>query len=155
MRVVSDTSTLCYLILIEEPRLLPELFTNIVIPPAVRDELAHLDAPMKVRDWIANPPVWLSVGDTPAGREAGELQRLDPGEREAILLAEQMGADLLLLDDWKARELARSRGLPITGLIGVLDKAIQKSLVDPAIVVERLRATSFRISDRLLATLIR
>lgn len=62
---------------------------------------------------------------------------------------------LLLLDDWKAREVARNRGLSITGLIGVLDMAIEKSLVDPAAAVERLRATSFRISDRLLATLRR
>lgn len=155
MRVVSDTSTLCYLILIEESQLLPELFTEIVIPPAVRDELAHPEAPLMVQDWIASPPAWLSVGNAPVGSEDREIQRLDLGEREVILLAEQMGADLLLLDDWKARELARDRELPITGLIGVLDMAIKKSLVDPATTVERLRATTFRVSDRLLATLLR
>lgn len=155
MRVVSDTSTLCYLILIEETQLLPELFTEIVIPPAVRDELAHPDAPVMVQDWIASPPVWLSVVNAPAGSEDREIQRLDPGEREAILLAEQMNTDLLLLDDWKARELARERGLPITGLIGVIDMAIEKSLVDPGAVVERLRATTFRVSDHLLKILLR
>jgi predicted nucleic acid-binding protein len=155
MRVVSDTSVLCYLILIEESRLLPELFTEIVIPPAVRDELAHPDAPVKVRDWITSPPVWLSVGAAPAGGEDREIQRLDPGEREVILLAGQMGADLLLLDDWKARELARDRGLSFTGLIGVLDLAIEKGLVDPGATVERLRSTSFRVSDQLLAILLR
>jgi predicted nucleic acid-binding protein len=155
MRVVSDTSTLCYLILIEETQLLPQLFTEIVIPPAVRDELAHPDAPVIVRDWIASPPAWLSVGSAPADSEDLEIQRLDPGEREAILLAEQMEMDLLLLDDWKARELAKDRGLSITGLIGVLDRAIEKGLVEPGAAVERLRATTFRISDRLLATLLR
>jgi len=155
MRVVSDTSILCYLILIEETRLLPELFTEIAIPPAVRDELAHPDAPIMVRDWIASPPVWLSVGNAPAGSEDQEVQRLDPGEREAILLAEQTDTDLLLLDDWKARELARERGLSITGLIGVLDMAIEKGLVEPAAVIERLRATTFRVSDQLLAILFR
>lgn len=155
MRVVSDTSTLCYLILIEETQLLPELFTEIVIPPAVRDELAHPDAPVMVRDWITSPPVWLLVGNVPEGREDQEIQRLDPGEGEAILLAEQMATDLLLLDDWKARALARDRGLSITGLIGVLDMAIEKGLVEPGVAVERLRATTFRISDRLLATLLR
>jgi predicted nucleic acid-binding protein len=155
MRVVSDTSTLCYLILIEEIHLLPELFTEIVIPPAVRDELAHPDAPVMVRDWIAGPPVWLSVENTPEGSEDQEIQRLNPGEREVILLAEQSDTDLLLLDDWKARELARNRGLSMTGLIGVLDMAIEKSLVDPGAVVERLRNTTFRVSDQLLATLLR
>ena len=78
MRVVSDTSTLCYLILIEETHLLPELFTEIVIPRAVRDELRHLDAPVMVRDWIANPPAWLSVGSATAGREDREIQRMKP-----------------------------------------------------------------------------
>ena len=155
MKVVSDTSSLCYLILIEETQILPELFTEIFIPPAVRDELAHPDAPRMVQDWIASPPVWLSVGSVPAGSPDQEIQRLDPGERESILLAEQINTDLLLLDDWKARERARDRGLPMTGLIGLLDKAIEKGLIDPAAVVERLRATTFRISDRLLATLLR
>lgn len=155
MRVVSDTSTLCYLILIEETRLLPALFTEIVIPPAVRDELAHPDAPVIVRDWIASPPGWLSIPNAPAGSEDREIQRLDPGEREAILMAEQMDADLLLLDDWQARKLARARGLSITGLIGVLAMAIEKSLVDPDAAVERLRATTFRASDQLLASLLR
>jgi predicted nucleic acid-binding protein len=155
MKVVSDTSTLCYLILIEETQLLPALFIEIVIPPAVRDELAHPDAPVMIRNWIASPPAWLSVVNTTVGSGGQEIQRLDPGEREAILLAEETNADLLLLDDWKAREFARNRGLAITGLVGVLDMAIEKSLVDPSSVIERLRATRFRVSDRLLETLRR
>jgi predicted nucleic acid-binding protein len=155
MRVVSDTSTLCYLILIEEPQLLPELFSQIVIPPAVRDELAHPDAPVMVRDWIASPPVWLSIGNAPADSKDQEIHRLDPGEREAILLAEQMDTDLLLLDDWKARKLARDRGLSITGLIGVLDMAIEKGLIEPGDAVKRLRATTFRVSEQLLSILLR
>jgi predicted nucleic acid-binding protein len=155
MRVVSDTSILCYLILIEETQLLPELFTEILIPPAVREELAHPDAPGVVRDWMANPPAWLTVGNAPADSKDREIQRLDPGEREVILLAEQMNMDLLLLDDWKAREIARERGLPITGLIGILVKALEKQLVDPVVAIERLRGTTFRVSDRLLALLLR
>jgi predicted nucleic acid-binding protein len=66
-----------------------------------------------------------------------------------------MGTDLLLLDDWKARKLAQDRGLSITGLIGVLGMAIERSLVNPETAVERLRATTFRVSDHLLATLLR
>ncbi len=55
-RAVSNTSPLCYLILIDEIRILPELFTEIVIPTAVRRELAHRDAPEEVRGWIAKLP---------------------------------------------------------------------------------------------------
>ena len=78
------------MILIDETQILPELFTEIVIPPAVSNELAHPDAPAEVRDWIASPPEWLSVVNAPAGSDDKELYRLDPGETEAILLAEQL-----------------------------------------------------------------
>ncbi len=155
MRTVSNTSPLNYLILIEEPQILPELFGEILIPPAVARELAHPDAPGEVRDWIAKPPEWLSVVEAPAGSEDQEIQRLDSGEREAILLAEHLEADLLLLDEWKAREVARDREVPIAGLIGVLDMAIKRGLVDPGTAVKRLRATTFRVSDRLLGLLLR
>lgn len=155
MRVVSNTSPLCYLILIEEIQVLAELFTDIVIPTAVRRELAHPDAPREVRDWISSPPDWLSVANAPAGRKDQEIQRLDPGEAAAILLAEHLNADLVLLDDWQAREFARGRGLPITGLIGVLDIAVKRGLVKGRTAVERLRATSFRVSEDLLQILLR
>jgi predicted nucleic acid-binding protein len=154
VRATADTSILCYLILIEEARLLPALFTEVAIPPAVRDELAHPDAPEKVRSWIASPPPWLTVEGVAASGDDPEIERLDPGERECILLARQAGSGVLLLDDWKAREVARERGLPLTGLIGVLDMAIKKGLVDPVSVVERLQATSFRVSRQLLAPLL-
>ena len=155
MRVVSNTSPLNYLILIDEIQLLPELFAKILIPPAVSQELAHPDAPEEVRNWIAIPPAWLSVIAAPTAGEDTEIERLDPGETEAILLAEHVDADLLLLDDRKARELARARGLAITGLVGILDLAVERGFVDAHIAVERLRATTFRASDHLLAKLFR
>lgn len=154
MRVVSDTSPLCYLILIDEIQILTDLFLEIAIPPAVRLELADPDAPAEVRDWIASPPDWLTVIDVEPGKEDQELRRLDPGEREAIQLAEHLDADLVILDDWKGREVAQARGLTITGLIGLLCIAIERKLVDPSGLVERLRATTFRISDRLLEMLL-
>ncbi|RMH27058.1 MAG: DUF3368 domain-containing protein [Planctomycetota bacterium] len=155
MRGVSDTSPLCYLVLIGEIHIVPELFTGIVIPPAVRHELADPESPAEVREWIAAPPSWLSVREPTAVSEDPELRRLDPGERDAIALAEELSTDLLLLDDWKAREVARARGLPITGLVGILDIAVERSLVDAATAVERLRATNFRVSDHLLEMLLR
>ena len=155
MRVVSNTSPLVYLILIQEIQILPELFSAVSIPLAVRDELAHPDAPIQVREWIRLPPGWLSVVPVPPQREDAELQRLDPGEREAILLAEQLDPGLLLLDDRKARQVARQRELLLTGLIGVLRMAIGRDLVDAVTVVARLKATTFRASDVLLEMLLR
>jgi predicted nucleic acid-binding protein len=61
MTVVSDTSPLCYLLLIDLIDLLPELYGRVVIPEAVRDELAAPEAPTIVQNWIAQPPDWLEV----------------------------------------------------------------------------------------------
>ena len=154
MRVVSNTSPLVYLLLIQEIQILPALFSEVVIPVAVLEELKHPDAPKQVRDWITRPPEWLSVITTLTQEEDSELRRLDPGEREAILLAEQLHADLLLLDDRKARQIARKREMPLTGLIGVLRMAIALDFVDATVAVSRLKATTFRASDALIETLL-
>lgn len=56
---------------------------------------------------------------------------LDPGERAAILLAQELNANLLLLDEMKARRLATERGLVITGILGILDQeAASMKLID-------------------------
>ncbi len=52
MIVVSNTSPLNYLILVEAAHLLPAFFSNIIIPLAVRDELSDALAPDPVRHWI-------------------------------------------------------------------------------------------------------
>ena len=65
--VVADSSPLHYLILLGQPDLLRHLFDSVVIPPAVAEELAQPNTPPRVREWIQNPPIWLSVDDRPLG----------------------------------------------------------------------------------------
>ena len=52
MIAVSDTSPICYLILIGEIDILPRLFDQVLVPQAVLTELRHVDAPEPVRDWV-------------------------------------------------------------------------------------------------------
>ncbi len=61
MIVVSDTSPLNYLILIDYQDVLPTLFGQIIIPQAVINELQHTKTPNKIKSWIAAKPVWLEV----------------------------------------------------------------------------------------------
>jgi predicted nucleic acid-binding protein len=82
-----------------------------------------------------------------------ELRQLGPGEREAIVLAESVGDGLVLLDERKARGIARLRGLAVTGTLGVLDLAAARGLVDLTDAFERLARTNFRGSPRLLRSL--
>lgn len=155
MSAVADTSPLCYLALIGEIDLLPKLFGNLLVPPAVIAELLHEDAPVVVRDWAANLPSWISVQEIPIHSDVG-MEKLQAGERAAILLAESIHADTILLDEKSARRIAANRGLIITGTLGVLSEATARGLVDLATAIDRLMKTNFRYSPALLkATLDR
>jgi predicted nucleic acid-binding protein len=151
--IVSDTSPINYLILIEQTDLLPRLFRQIVIPEAVYSELSDAAAPLPVQNWIATPPEWLTVLPV---RYPGDdvVDQLDFGERALILLAQEHGASLLLLDDMKARRVATDRVFLITGILGILDQAATMNLIDLPIAVQRLQNTSFWASGTLFQRLL-
>jgi predicted nucleic acid-binding protein len=67
MIAVSDTSPICYLILIGEIGLLQKLFDQVLAPQAVFAELCHEDAPDAVRYWASNLPTWINVQESPRG----------------------------------------------------------------------------------------
>lgn len=153
MIVVSDTSPINYLVLIGQINLLPELFQQIIIPQAVQAELSDALAPLPIRTWIAVLPDWLKI--QPVSQQSDEmLDLLDPGERAAILLAQELKADLLLLDDMKARSTAISKGFAITGILGILDQAAAMKLIDLPITIQSLQNTSFWASSSLLQRLL-
>lgn len=162
MAIVCDTSPLSYLVLIDEVDLLADLYGDVSIPPAVAAELRHPDGPEATRQWISAPPQWLHVC-SPAPRslhdttssENPTFSALDRGEREAIRLAVQEGARLLVIDERAGRAVAHDLGLKRTGTLGVLDIAATEGLIDVAEVIERLRATSFRASPSLYRWLLK
>jgi predicted nucleic acid-binding protein len=153
MIVVSDTSPICYLLLIDEIDLLSQLYGQVLIPQTVRQELADKRSPTVVQAWIARPPKWLVIQmvDIISG---SDLDNLDPGERAAIVLAEQQEADLVLIDDLLGRQIALSRQLNVTGLLGILDEAARQNLVDFPEVISRLQRTTFRASSQLIQSLL-
>ena len=153
MIVVSDTSVLCYLVLINQTHLLEHLYGQIVIPTLVRDELLHPSAPSAVGIWASDFPAWVGVRATQSQPDE-VLAVLDQGEQAAILLAEELHAALILMDERRGRQLARSRGFRVTGLIGILDDAAGAGLIDLPEVLEALQATSFWVSPRILQTLL-
>ncbi len=59
--IVADTGPINYLIQIEEIEILPRLIEKVVLPASVQMELLHECAPMAVRAWASNPPVWVEV----------------------------------------------------------------------------------------------
>ena len=109
MIVIADTGPLNYLIQINCDSLLQALFSRVIIPQTVWLELSNGAAPRVVRDWAINLPGWVEVKRASAFDDP-DLQNLGNGEREAILLAEELGANLLLMDERQGRaEAARRR----------------------------------------------
>jgi predicted nucleic acid-binding protein len=151
--VVSNSSPICYLVLIGQIHLLSSLFKEITVPEVVIRELSDEGAPEPLREWVARPPQWLKVQEV-APQTSLELDRLHAGEREVILLASQIKAELLIMDEKAAREAAIKRGFRVTGLIGLLDEAAALGMLDLLKTVEKLRLTSFRASPYLLKTLL-
>jgi predicted nucleic acid-binding protein len=148
MTVVSNTSPLNYLVLINLQDILPTLFGQVLIPEAVRHELRSPVAPQPVKEFLDTWPGWLDC--RAVSRVPADLQQLDPGEQEAIALAQALGASLILLDDRKGRQAARNLGLTVSGTLGVLDLAARRGLADLTDALKRLERTSFRATPRLL-----
>lgn len=153
MIVVSNTSPINYLILIGHIDLLSKLFQRIIIPQTVYNELSDAAAPLLVQNWIDTLPDWLKIQPVNQASDA-IVDLLDPGERAAILLAQELNADLLLLDDMKARRTATDRGLAITGILGILDQAASMKLIDLPAAIQSLQNTSFWASDSLFQRLL-
>jgi predicted nucleic acid-binding protein len=147
MVVVADTSPINYLVLIDHIGILPRLYTRVLIPPAVFDELTHPAAPGLVRDWIERRPNWVEV-TSPKNTVA--LAQLDLGESQAIALAGELGAGVVLIDERAGRQEARRRGLKVAGTLSVLDDADHAGLLKFDEAIARLRKTSFRLSQIVL-----
>ena len=144
MIVVSDTSPLNYLVLINAMDLLPKLFDEVYVPPKVIEELQRPKTPDIVRQWTQSPPSWLKV-IAPRVPLAFAV-RLDPGEIHAISLAKELHATAVLIDEKKGRHVARLEGLDAVGTITVLQLAAQKKLLDLKAALGALQRTTFRIS---------
>lgn len=152
MIVVSDTSPLNYLVQIGQANVLPVLFDRIVAPPAVIVELRHPGAPSDVRDWAANAPPWLEV----ISPSVVDLTlKLGTGETEAISVARELGADMLLIDERKAAATATQLGLRAVGTLNVLSLAAERSLLDLSSAIASLRQTTFREPTKLVEELLK
>ncbi|MFA6044338.1 MAG: DUF3368 domain-containing protein [Phycisphaerales bacterium] len=152
MVVVSDTSPLNYLVLIGHADVLPQLFGRVLTVPAVVAELSHPGSPQIVRQWVSAKPAWLEV------RPPSSLEpslRLGRGETEAISLAHEIHADVVLIDERKGTQAAEGLGLVVTGTLGVLQLADEKGVLKLAEAIAELRLTTFRCTDSVVERLLR
>ena len=122
MIVVSDTSPILNLATVESLGLLRHLFHEVVIRPLVAEELVRHGVPV-ASEWMQ------VVGAQDRGELAKLRQQLDAGEAEAIVVAVEIKATLILIDEQRGRRLASEHGLEVMGLLGVLAEAKGRGLI--------------------------
>ncbi|NET39006.1 MAG: DUF3368 domain-containing protein [Cyanothece sp. SIO1E1] len=158
MIIISDTSVLTNLAAIDHLKLLPQLYNRVSIPEAVYRELTDIDPPVPGTLEVQTAS-WLEVRQVVNREVVERLQnevKLDPGESEAIALALELDADLLLIDERRGRAEADRLGVKITGLLGILVEAKRKNLINTVKpLINVLIATSrFRVSSALYTQIL-
>ena len=141
MIVVSDTSAITSLIQVGRIELLGRLYRKVFIPQAVRTELLRTHAGLP--DLIRTRP---TVNASEVRRLCVEL---DLGEAEAIILAKEIGADYLLIDESLGRQVATREGVRVIGLLGVLlegkDRGFLSSVREATAELETI--AGFRVAE--------
>jgi uncharacterized protein len=159
MPVISNTSPLLNLAIIDHLFLLPQQFEQIYIPTAVLAELKiNENLPGSSALKAAIDDGWLVTQTVRNSALVSLLQRdLHQGESEAIALAVELSAGRILLDEKEARQAARALGLSITGILGILLRGWREGTIPSMkVVMEHLQQkANFRIAPVLLTQILR
>ena len=137
--VISDTSCFIVLSKIGHLELLQQLFSNIITTPEIANEFGET-----LPDWVEI----VSVQDKHKQRLFEN--QVDIGEASAMALALEIENSLLIIDDYKARRLAKNLNIDYKGTIGIIILAKQKGIIDSIKpVLAKIKETDFRISSDL------
>lgn len=158
--IVADAGPLIGLARVRRLDLLQELYGFALIPPTVHDELqVSSGRPGAIQLKSALERGWLRVHNLATSADTSVVKLtliLDPGEAEAILLAEQVGCRFLLIDDQRGRRIAKCRSIPVVGVAGILLAAKQHGLIDAVLpVLRELALEGYRLSFGLISEVAR
>ncbi len=147
--IVSDNSPLVGLLEINLLSLLRDLYTEVLIPRAVESEFLQW-SPIARREALDNAP-WIRVVDLQDPQKISDYGNLGLGEAEALALADENKARLVLIDEEEGRKIAEERGFAVKGTVGILLEAKEKRLIDkvePHLIA--LKKSGMHISDSLI-----
>jgi predicted nucleic acid-binding protein len=155
--VISDSSPLIALSRIGQLELLHGLYREVTLPQAVFQEVTQNGTGQPGADEVSAAE-WILAVEVSDRPFVGSLRRdLGEGEAEAIALAVELKADLLVVDDLLARQVAHSLGLVFVGTVGVLLEARQKGLlseIKPCL-DDLIDLAGFRVSGELYNRVLR
>jgi predicted nucleic acid-binding protein len=156
--VIADAGPLIGLARIKQLVLLQSLYEKLLIPPKVREELklsSHKPGSRMVAEAIQTG--WIRCIPVHSRNQVTVLcHTVDAGEAEAIQLAREQHADLLLIDDPKGRKTAKNKGVTIIGTGGVLVAAKKAGLLNEVKpILTALRHTGYRLSSALCQRILK
>lgn len=156
MIVVADAGPLIALARIGQFHLLRLLFGEIYVPPSVQREVLSSSQGRPGAHEVATEN-WVLAADIEDWTAVQLLRdRLDAGESEAIVLALEKKADLILIDEARGRRVAEAHGLNRTGTIGVLIMAKKRGFIaELRPLLDRLLEVGFRMDDELYQTALK
>lgn len=159
MIVVADTTPIITLMKLQRLDLLEKLFETVIIPHAVYEELISNTNYPDEKQMIVECTFLkrLKVSDRQSIKILREVVGLDAGESEAIALAEEKNADLLIIDERKGRRVAKQMELKIIGTIGILLQAFDCGILSTIEILsyaKNLKESNIRISDTLFELIL-
>ena len=159
MIVIADTTPIITLMKLQRLDLLEKLFDTVIVPHAVYEELiSNINYPDEKQMIVECPFLKrLEVSDRQSIKILREVVGLDAGESEAIALAEENHADLLIIDERKGRRVAKQIGLKIIGTIGILLQAFDCAILSKTEILsyaEQLKNSKIRISETLFELIL-
>lgn len=148
-KVVCNTTPILSLLKIGQLSLLEKLYTNVIIPEAVWKEVEAGKEGSYYADLTALS--WIEIRGVQNPTAVQYLTDLDKGEAEVIVLAREINADLVIIDETTGRQYAQHFDLPLTGTLGILLRSKQSGYI-PKIkpLLEQLRATGVWLHDRVI-----
>jgi predicted nucleic acid-binding protein len=159
MIAVCDMGPLHYLVLIGCDHILPGIFDRVITARVVIErEMADPHTPEPVRVWAANAPPWLEILEPQQVEDIPSLGKQGvrgDGDRAIISLARELGADILIMDDRKARREAKKRGVESLWMLEVLDEAAERGLIDdlPERLEHLVGRTPFYVGEKARAVI--
>ena len=126
-KIISNTTPILSLLKIDKLYLLKELYGKIIVPFAVYQEIERGKVKPYYQDLSSIKWIEIRKIENPKSREY--IVDLDKGEAEVLILAKEINADLVILDEIMGRRYARHLEIPLTGTIGVLLKAKEKGYI--------------------------
>jgi len=149
MIVVSNASPVIFLSKLGALELLAQCFDEVHIPEAVKTEIGDVVLPEFIQV--------TAISEFGQHYVSGAIGALHAGELEAIRLTEEIEADIVILDDFRARQKAKSQNQTVTGTLGILLLAKEQGFIEKATFVEYLDALvnqhGMWLSEKLLKKL--